>query len=181
MKKKYAFLIVFLTGGTIFFLSSIPGLRVLPVLKHIYELMRRADSVFAKAAEFIAYHIPESAGYFNPVRSAGYDFYSYARSNPAIIEFLLRKAAHITVFFFLTLGIFLLVSQFLKSASTRTISTLMISISLAFLDEYRQSFVPGRTGSLLDVMVDSIGILLAMFFIIFALIYAKWVNNKPYS
>lgn len=87
------------------------------------------------------------------------------------IHFGVRKAAHMTEYFFLTFGVFLPlwvrfstrsndVSR--KSAFYKILLlTFFLSIAFAALDEFHQVFVPGRSGSPVDVLIDSAGIFAA--------------------
>ncbi|MGN1083963.1 MAG: VanZ family protein [Lachnospiraceae bacterium] len=86
------------------------------------------------------------------------------------IHFLVRKAAHMTEYFLLTLSIFLPLRVWLltgKDSTRKTtigkilLFTLLLSIAFAVLDEFHQVFVPGRCGTPKDVLIDSIGILIA--------------------
>lgn len=71
-----------------------------------------------------------------------------------IIDFLMKKAAH----FFEYIVLFLLWFRALGKKSP--LDALMISIAYAFTDEIHQLFVPGRTGLLRDVGIDSVGMML---------------------
>ena len=88
---------------------------------------------------------------------------------PSIWDFVLRKAAHITEYAIFTFLIFRALRGYNinKESDTSTCRLLIISIILAILyafsDEYHQTFVERRTGSLLDVGIDSIGIIMAGF------------------
>jgi VanZ family protein len=44
-----------------------------------------------------------------------------------------------------------------KNKTTRVVWVLALAIAYAFSDEFHQGFVPNRTVSLFDIMVDSIG------------------------
>lgn len=68
-------------------------------------------------------------------------------------DIILRKIAHIVEYSVL----FLLLSRAMKKP---LIWPIIISILYAILDEFHQSFVPGRNMALLDVCFDSAGILL---------------------
>ncbi len=84
-----------------------------------------------------------------------------------IWDVILRKIAHMTEFGVLT-G--LLLRAFRRSAPFQRHWLMLFSGVFAFLyaisDEYHQSFVPGRTPSARDVMIDCIGItvMLIIFF-----------------
>lgn len=84
------------------------------------------------------------------------------------IHFGVRKAAHMTEYFFLTMGIFFpLWIRFLTGAAGSSrkstfykilLLTFFLSVVCASLDEFHQVFVPGRSGSPADVLIDSVGI-----------------------
>ncbi|TCP25988.1 VanZ like protein [Scopulibacillus darangshiensis] len=93
----------------------------------------------------------------------------------AFVEFFIRKAGHITEYAVLT---FLLVNTLLSTALARKLSY-SIGFITAFLfagsDEWHQSFVPDRTGHLIDVVTfDLSGILLGILAVwVFKLILKK--------
>lgn len=170
--KKVAWLTVFSVLGFLYIASSIPDLRVLPVLRQILEITRGFDMLFARLSEFIAARLPVEGGssYLAPIDTVLQDFLLYIRRNPAIIEFFLRKMVHVIVFFTLTLVLFFLLYQYIASKSLSLLLSFTGGFIFAVLDEVRQSFVPGRTGSPFDVMVNMVGVSLAIFVIILALI-----------
>lgn len=79
------------------------------------------------------------------------------------VEFIIRyirKAAHIFIYF--VLGIFLSLSAGEISLRTRRLplcllAAWLICILYAAGDEFHQSFVPGRSASPIDVLIDSAG------------------------
>jgi VanZ family protein len=88
----------------------------------------------------------------------------------AFVHFLLRKCAHFTGYAVLGL---LAARAFITSTQTRLhrnwfLAALVLVALYAFTDEYHQSFVPSRTGSIYDSFIDIAGgftalILLAQF------------------
>lgn len=88
---------------------------------------------------------------------------------PNQLDLIFRKIAHIAEFGILTV---LLFRAYLKSNGftiKKSISfAIIFALTYAFTDEYHQSFVFGRQGSLNDVFIDSLGV----FFVAF-LIYRK--------
>ena len=79
-------------------------------------------------------------------------------------EFTLKPIIyHLTAFFFLNL--FLLVSITKGKTKNKTIIILAIILAIlyAISDELHQYFVPGRTSTISDVLIDTIGILTATF------------------
>ncbi len=98
---------------------------------------------------------------------------SYAMS----IHILIRKIAHVTEYFLLSFCVFLPFRVwFYKPEAPNPrkelilkaiIPSFLISLCYASIDELFQSFVPGRHGSPVDVLIDSIGITLGCALLIF--------------
>ncbi|SES22157.1 VanZ family protein [Salipaludibacillus aurantiacus] len=74
-----------------------------------------------------------------------------------LLEFLLRKTAHF--FLFALLGFFLFLSVYRLSGRPflSFAASLIIVIVYAALDEYRQTFIPSRSGLVEDVILDTVG------------------------
>ncbi len=80
------------------------------------------------------------------------------------IHLYVRKAAHITEYFLLTLSLQLPLTAWLRkyfSPKKRIVIGALLSVLFAALDEFHQSFVPGRNGNFTDICIDSVGIILA--------------------
>jgi len=80
------------------------------------------------------------------------------------IHHFVRKCAHMTEYFLLTLSLQLPLTAWLSRHITpkkRIITGFILTVLLAALDEYHQSFVPGRSGNFTDVCIDSIGAIAA--------------------
>lgn len=83
-----------------------------------------------------------------------------------LLSFLVRKGAHMGVFFVLT-GLLLLGFQRLWTNRKACMAAAMgLCAVLAALDEFHQLFVPGREGKLSDVLIDTGG---AVCFLLFYL------------
>ncbi len=79
-------------------------------------------------------------------------------------NFLIFKSLHVIEYAFLYLLLFrAFFKSFTKKISTQSIFTISIvtCILYAISDELHQTFVPTRQGSVRDVFIDTIGILLA--------------------
>ena len=74
--------------------------------------------------------------------------------NPETLHFLIRKGAHFGAY--LILGLFTAHAMEPKSRK-EWMWTLVICIIYAASDEYHQTFIPGRSGELKDVLIDSSG------------------------
>lgn len=80
----------------------------------------------------------------------------------SFLEFFIRKAAHISEYFILAFLIWQTLAATRLIRPTVFVLATLLSVLYAASDEWHQSFVPNRTGHLIDVGVDSIGVLLAM-------------------
>ena len=82
-----------------------------------------------------------------------------------IIEPIVRKIAHFVLY---TLGGILITIMFINFkehiAKTKTTAFLLGTV-YAITDEIHQLFVPGRSGEIRDVLIDSSGVLLGVFII----------------
>lgn len=91
--------------------------------------------------------------------------------NLDILSFIIRKLAHVTEYFILGL----LTINCLKDYEIKNIFIVSILFCILYscTDEFHQLFVSGRSGSIKDVMIDSIGIIIGI------AIY-KLLNKKNY-
>lgn len=91
------------------------------------------------------------------------------------IEFFIRKGAHVSEYALLSfLWIRTLSVWPFRSAAPSIIVGGALAVLYAASDEWHQSFVPGRTGHSIDVMVDSVGVGLVV--ILFTL--TRWIRYK---
>ena len=77
-------------------------------------------------------------------------------------EGTVRKIAHATEFFLLTMGLFLWLDCRGWTIWKHLWIAGCIAVGYAVSDEFHQLFVPGRAGRIGDVGVDSIGVLVAL-------------------
>ncbi len=86
-------------------------------------------------------------------------------SLPGSWDFFLRKLVHISEYAVLTL----LLCRALKGHQLTKKRILVLAIVLAVLyalaDEYHQTFISGRVGALSDVLIDSLGVFLVVYFV----------------
>lgn len=76
------------------------------------------------------------------------------------VEVFVRKTAHVAEYAILTYLIFKSISA--KVYYNPYLITALISVLYASSDEFHQYFIPGRSGQLIDVGVDSVGIALML-------------------
>ena len=94
-----------------------------------------------------------------------------------LIHYFVRKAAHMTEYFLLALSLQLPLSAWFSrqlAPKLRVLTGFAATVLFAALDEFHQSFVPGRSGNFTDVCIDSTGALIAsVCLLIFYSLYQK--------
>ena len=93
-----------------------------------------------------------------------------------IIEPYIRKIAHFSEYAVGAILIYLLIYTFPKVPSKiRNISSIIITIIYAISDEIHQLYIPGREGKIVDVYIDTLGIITGILFINLII---KIINKK---
>jgi len=72
-----------------------------------------------------------------------------------------RKLAHFTIYLILGVLVYLYIKEF--NISNKFIISLLICVLYAISDEIHQLFIVGRSGKILDVLIDSLGSLTGIF------------------
>ena len=90
------------------------------------------------------------------------------------IEFLVRKGLHFTGYGFISILFYLMYRKF--KVRFAVIFALLTTFAVASLDEFRQTFVDGRTGIFDDVILDTTGAV--TFIIIFKIFYVLYKRIK---
>ncbi len=80
-----------------------------------------------------------------------------AKGSAGLIEFLIRKAAHFTVFFALGALLVKAVSRTRLHAGLTLLFAWALANTVAIFDEFHQSLTPERTPLIQDIMLDSFG------------------------
>ncbi|MEG0380954.1 MAG: VanZ family protein, partial [Kurthia sp.] len=88
------------------------------------------------------------------------------------LEFLIRKAAHMVSFGAIAIAIYIALSPL----KYRYVYALLFTFILASADEFHQSFTSGRTATMSDVWLDSVGGIL--FLSLFVLIIRFFKRKK---
>jgi VanZ family protein len=76
-------------------------------------------------------------------------------------HFFIRKMAHVTIY--ALLGFFIL-NAFVEESITKpmVMHSFFIALIYAISDEIHQTFIPARSGNVIDVLIDSVGILIGL-------------------
>ena len=92
------------------------------------------------------------------------------------IEYPIRKAAHMTEYAIFSIFVMIaLIVDGIKGVRIPVISA-VIAIAFAATDEFHQTFVPGRYGCVLDVLIDAAGSIIGL--IIVYIIYKNMCKHK---
>ena len=87
-------------------------------------------------------------------------------------SFYIRKIAHLTEYLILGFLMFNLLKQY---SVTNIYYAIGLSILYSCTDEFHQLFISGRSGSIRDVLIDSIGILIGTY--LYKLLFIKNKEN----
>lgn len=72
-----------------------------------------------------------------------------------LLTFITRKAAHIFMYFVLGILVFNVVRDYWSSAKRVIVASTVFVMAYAITDELHQLFVPGRSGEIRDVLIDT--------------------------
>lgn len=75
------------------------------------------------------------------------------------LNILVRKGAHVAEYFILCGLLLWALIGTIKKDKVALYSAVVVSIAYAGIDELHQLIVPGRTGNIIDVLIDSLGVL----------------------
>lgn len=99
------------------------------------------------------------------------------------LEGIIRKVAHFTIYTILGLLLMGLVSTYNIDEMKKVYITMVIGIIYATSDEIHQSFIPGRSSQITDVMIDAMGVALGMCLVllIIKIVETRKHKNVKYS
>ena len=91
------------------------------------------------------------------------------------VEHIIRKLAHFTIYTILGILLMSLAETFDFTNKKRLLLSVLIGLLYACLDEFHQSFTPGRTPLITDVLIDTSGVIVGSLIV---LICVKIIQNK---
>lgn len=96
------------------------------------------------------------------------------------LDHIVRKNAHAFMYMVLSILVSSMFFYFNKKGKDIIIYILFICLFYAVTDEFHQSFVPGRTSLVSDILVDFGGALigLTLFYLMYYKIYPRFISNK---
>lgn len=93
-------------------------------------------------------------------------------------EIVVRKIAHFSIYTLVGLLLMSFVSTYNLKENKRIIISLCIGVLYATSDEIHQLFIPGRSGQITDVIIDTMGVLLGILVLLTLLEIYKKTTNK---
>lgn len=99
-------------------------------------------------------------------------------------EFSIRKLAHFSEYALLGFFFYVFFRTFDKKVWMTLLFTLAVCVPYAMLDEWHQSFVPGRGPGVVDVLIDSLGafcgalVALGAWILVFHIVKRKRMKNS---
>lgn len=152
-QRILALILVFMWMITVFIFSSQDGVDTLNTSGAVISVI---ESTTNNTSEVVS----DNLGKTDNKNSLENKKYKYTYSNK--IQKIVRKNAH--YFLYMIGGVFLSVffcadSRYKVIKIKFAIYAIIVGIVYACTDEFHQRFVPGRTGSIKDVFIDSIGVI----------------------
>lgn len=94
------------------------------------------------------------------------------------IEKVIRKIAHFSIYTVVGLLLMGLMSTYKLDENNRISISLITGVIYASMDEIHQSFIPGRSSQITDVMIDSLGVLCGILILMLILQIATKKGKK---
>lgn len=142
MKKIIAILLVFVFAGGMYYFSSQDGQTSKEQSNKVVEIIDYIrDKVTLEDEEIIA--IKDKV--FNKLKQYGTK------------KYVVRKLAHFSIYFCIGISVSYLIYLFSKKVLLSSFLAFILAFIYACYDEFRQLSVIGRSGSLKDVFIDSLG------------------------
>lgn len=145
-------------------LLPLSAAAVLAWMSVIFVFSAQQDTESAAVSGGVSYRIVEGLDHVLRLERTEEELQSMAQR----IEYPVRKGAHMSEYGILALLCFALISFFRwMPAKSSCLLALLLAFLYACTDEFHQRFVPGRSGSFTDVMIDTSGAALVMLFVFF--------------
>ena len=93
-------------------------------------------------------------------------------------SYIVRKMAHFIIYALIGISLLLFMYVFSKKLILSSIIAFILSVTYACYDEYRQISIPGRSGSIKDVFIDSCGALTGIILTFSIILIIKLIISK---
>lgn len=139
-------------------IRTIAGILALLWMCIIFAFSAQQEEESSEVSEAFSYRIVSSTGIFFHLNLDEEELRRIADA----IESMVRKAAHMTEFGILSVLVYVWLGKWQMAADTRRSLAAISAMLYAASDEFHQLFVPGRAGSIRDVVIDSTGAILGV-------------------
>lgn len=95
------------------------------------------------------------------------------------IQPIIRKGAHLSIYTLVGILMMSFISTYKIKLKYQFLISILVGLVYASSDEIHQSFIPGRNASIIDVGIDTSGVLLGIILVLIIIsVYKKLTNNK---
>lgn len=91
---------------------------------------------------------------------------------------IIRKGAHLSIYTLVGILIMSFISTYKIHLKYKFLISIFVGLIYACLDEIHQSFIPGRTASVIDVGIDTSGVLLGIILVLIIISVYKSLTEK---
>lgn len=151
------------------------SLCVLTVMVVIFGFSNQQSEETRKSSDILVRPIENTLkqNFYSESEKAG----SWKKVKHIIVK-VVRKSAHMFLFFLLAVLVFMCVDSFGVNRSLNILCSFIFSVMYACTDEFHQLFVSGRTGRLSDVVIDMTGVCIGL--ILISIINGQGKNSLRY-
>ncbi len=91
---------------------------------------------------------------------------------------IIRKGAHLSIYTLVGIFIMSYISTYKIHLKYKFLISILVGLVYAGLDEIHQSFIPGRTASIIDVGIDTAGVFLGIILVLIIISVYKALTEK---
>ena len=91
---------------------------------------------------------------------------------------IIRKGAHLSIYTLVGIFIMSYISTYKIHLKYKFLISILVGLIYASSDEIHQSFIPGRTASIIDVGIDTSGVLLGIILVLIIISVYKALTEK---
>lgn len=139
-------------------IRTVAGILALLWMCVIFAFSAQGEEESGEVSEAFSYRIVNSTGILFHLHLDEEEL----RRIAAAIESAVRKAAHMTEFGILSVLVYVWLGKWQIAVGKRMSIAAVFAILYAASDEFHQLFVPGRAGSIRDVIIDGTGAILGV-------------------
>lgn len=91
---------------------------------------------------------------------------------------IIRKGAHLSIYTLVGIFIMSFISTYKIHLKYKFLISILVGLVYASSDEIHQSFIPGRTASIIDVGIDTLGVTLGIILVLIIISVYKALTEK---